>query len=63
MSDSSPRARWPAWFIPAALVVAAVLIRIYFATWDRVVWGDEPFYLWIGKSLWAGAGYNFFGYS
>jgi hypothetical protein len=27
------------------------------------VWGDEPFYLWMGQSLLAGQGYNAFGYS
>ncbi len=63
MSDSSPRRRWPVWLVPAALVVAALLIRVYYTTYDRVVWGDEPFYLWIGESLWSGNGYNFFGYS
>jgi 4-amino-4-deoxy-L-arabinose transferase-like glycosyltransferase len=27
------------------------------------VWGDEPFYLWIGRSLLDGQGYQFFGIS
>ena len=38
-------------------------MRLYFATLPRVVWGDEPFYLWMGQSLLAGTGYNAFGYS
>lgn len=63
MSSSSQRARWPVWVAPVALVVAALLVRLYYTTYDRVVWGDEPFYLWIGQSLWAGHGFNFFGYS
>ncbi len=55
--------RWPGWAVPAALVFLAVLLRVYYTTYDRVVWGDEPFYLWIGQNLWAGDGYSFFGYS
>ena len=63
MGNSSARPRWPVWGVPVALVAAAVLLRVYYTTYARVVWGDEPFYLWIGQSLWAGHGYNFFGYS
>ena len=47
----------------AALVLLAVLLRLAYTTYPRVVWGDEPFYLWLGQSLWAGDGYNIFGYS
>ena len=56
MSNSSARPRWPVWGVPVALVAAAVLLRVYYTTYARVVWGDEPFYLWIGQSLWAGHG-------
>ena len=63
MNALSERRRWPVWIVPVALVAAAVLVRLYYTTYDRVVWGDEPFYLWIGQSLWSGHGFNFFGYS
>jgi hypothetical protein len=38
-------------------------VRLVYTTLPRVVWGDEPFYLWMGQSLLAGQGYNAFGYS
>ena len=46
-----------------ALMGLAAGVRLYFSTYTRVVWGDEPFYLWLGRSLWAGGGYKIFGYS
>ncbi|MEZ4766915.1 MAG: hypothetical protein R2844_00610 [Caldilineales bacterium] len=61
MNTPSERRRWPGWVVP--LRSCCWRLRcVYYATYDRVVWGDEPFYLWIGRSLWAGDGYNFFGY-
>jgi hypothetical protein len=47
----------------AVLIVLGLLVRLYYTTYSRVVWGDEPFYLWLGQSLWSGEGYNLFGYS
>jgi len=29
---------------------------------DRIVWGDEPFYLWLGRNWLTGQGYTFTGY-
>jgi 4-amino-4-deoxy-L-arabinose transferase-like glycosyltransferase len=47
----------------AALVLLAAAARLVAASQQRVVWGDEPFYLWIGRSLLDGQGYQFFGIS
>jgi 4-amino-4-deoxy-L-arabinose transferase-like glycosyltransferase len=30
---------------------------------QRIVWGDEPFYLWLGRNWLTGQGYSFTGYS
>lgn len=48
------------WLIPAVIAVAALALRAALANPARVVWGDEPFYLWDGYNLAAGRGYTFF---
>jgi 4-amino-4-deoxy-L-arabinose transferase-like glycosyltransferase len=50
--------------ILAGLVLWAAAVR----TWvliqpQRIVWGDEPFYLWLGRNWLTGRGYSFTGYS
>lgn len=59
------QARWDRtdWIALAVLVTLGVLVRLFSATAPRVAWGDEPFYLWLGQSVWAGDGYNVMGYS
>lgn len=47
----------------AAIALLAALARLVAASQQRVVWGDEPYYLWIGRSLLDGEGYQFFGIS
>jgi 4-amino-4-deoxy-L-arabinose transferase-like glycosyltransferase len=44
-------------------VLLGLAVRTAWAGTDRVVWGDEPFYLWLGQSWLTGHGYQFFGYS
>jgi hypothetical protein len=51
------------WLLVAGLITLALVVRLIYTTQPRVVWGDEPFYLWAGRSLLAGTGYNIFGYS
>lgn len=63
MTEATGRLRRMEWATLAALILLAAMVRLAYSTVDRVVWGDEPFYLWIGRSLWAGDGYGFFGYS
>jgi 4-amino-4-deoxy-L-arabinose transferase-like glycosyltransferase len=46
-----------------AITLLAAGVRLYAAAQPRVVWGDEPFYLWLGRSLLDGQGYQFFGIS
>ncbi len=48
------------WLVPAAIAVAALVLRAAIASPTRVVWGDEPFYLWDGYHLATGRGYTFF---
>jgi 4-amino-4-deoxy-L-arabinose transferase-like glycosyltransferase len=40
------------------IVLLALLLRAGLATLPRVIRWDEPDYLWLGKSLWSGAGYT-----
>jgi 4-amino-4-deoxy-L-arabinose transferase-like glycosyltransferase len=51
------------YLVLAALALLAAAARIYAAQQPRVVWGDEPFYLWLGRSIVDGQGYQFFGIS
>lgn len=51
------------WVILSLILALGTVVRLYYTTYTRVVWGDEPFYLWLGKSLFSGSGFNVFGYS
>lgn len=51
------------WWLIAAIVLAAMALRALLASPERVVWGDEPFYLWLGRNWLTGRGYTFTGYS
>ena len=48
------------WLWPLALTLTGVALRLALADPARVVWGDEPFYLWDGQNLALGRGYSFF---
>jgi 4-amino-4-deoxy-L-arabinose transferase-like glycosyltransferase len=42
----------------------AAAVRLFaLAQPQRLVWGDEPFYLWLGRNWLSGQGYSFTGYS
>ena len=56
------RVRWETIGLAVSLALAFA-VRVHVAGIPRIVWGDEPFYLWLGQSLWAGQGYHFFGFS
>lgn len=46
------------------LILLAFAVRLALVLFvDRVVWGDEPFYLWLGRNWFEGRGYSFTGYS
>ena len=51
------------WWLVAAVIVLAAGLRVALASPQRVVWGDEPFYLWLGRNWLTGHGYTFTGYS
>jgi len=55
--------RWRQW-LPLLLIWGlALLIRGILVQPERVVWGDEPFYLWLGRNWATGQGYQFVGHS
>ncbi len=56
------RSSWETRWVLLLLVLAAA-VRLYWGLRPRVVWGDEPFYLWLGESLLRGEGFHFFGIS
>jgi hypothetical protein len=56
------RVRWETVGLAISLALAFA-VRVHVAGIPRIVWGDEPFYLWLGQSLWAGQGYQLFGFS
>ncbi|MFZ2487880.1 MAG: glycosyltransferase family 39 protein [Anaerolineae bacterium] len=51
------------WLLLILLIGLGVAVRALATTLPRVAWGDEPYYLWIGRSFWAGTGFNAMGYS
>ena len=53
---------WRQW-LPLLLIWGlAQLIRGILVQPERVVWGDEPFYLWLGRNWATGQGYQFVGH-
>lgn len=46
----------------AGIVLAAALLRILLLLPGRVVWGDEPSYLWLGRNWITGRGFTFTGH-
>lgn len=58
-SISSRTERW----LLAGFVLISLVLHLYFGRGPRVVWGDEPFYLWLGKNWLTGQGYQFLGFS
>lgn len=55
--------RWP-WTLGGIFLLALALraLWVFGVLGDRVVWGDEPFYLWLGRNLWTTGFYSFTGY-
>ncbi len=55
-------------WLPEVLALVGVgvwtaLVRLYALMQpQRIVWGDEPFYLWLGRNWLSGRGYSFTGY-
>jgi hypothetical protein len=55
--------RVPEMFAIAGIAGWALLVRlIALLQPQRIVWGDEPFYLWLGRNWLTGKGYSFTGY-
>ena len=47
----------------AAIALWAAVVRVYAVLQPaRIVWGDEPSYLWLGRNWLTGLGYSFTGY-
>ncbi len=56
--------RSPEVLILVVLAVWVALVRVTALVQpQRIVWGDEPFYLWLGRNWLTGRGYSFTGYS
>ena len=60
MNSNETRAMKLEWLIPLAVAAGALALRAALASPERVVWGDEPFYLWNARNLATGRGYTFF---
>lgn len=41
----------------------ALALHLFWVRGPRVVWGDEPFYLWLGRNWLTGQGYQFLGFT
>ncbi len=61
MVFTKPR-RAPAWGLWAPLAVSGIL-HLLMAARDRIVWGDEPVYLWLGQNWLHGRGFQIFGFN
>lgn len=53
---------WVRWAPLFLLWLIAFALRLVLSQTDRVVWGDEPFYLWLGRNWITGQGYSFVGH-
>ena len=63
---AEPRRRSVAWMRWAPLLLACIVaaaVRILLLQDERVVWGDEPFYLWLGRNWITGRGFAFTGHA
>jgi len=46
-------------FLPPLLLgLLAFIVRYVYAGAERIVWGDEPFYMWLGRNWFSGQGYH-----
>jgi len=55
-------AYWRRWGLLWAIWGLGLGLRLALSQMDRVVWGDEPFYLWLGRNWVTGQGYSFTGH-
>lgn len=63
VASASPRSVRSETRIIALLTLGALIYRVVLLiAVDRIVWGDEPFYLWLGRNWLTGQGYTFTGY-
>jgi len=53
---------WRRWGILGFIWLLALGLRLALSQMDRVVWGDEPFYLWLGRNWIEGRGFSFTGH-
>ena len=60
MNSNKTRAMKLEWLIPLVVAAGALALRAALVSPERVVWGDEPFYLWNARNLATGRGYTFF---
>ncbi len=44
---------------PLLLAFLTLVSRLIYSSFERTVWGDEPFYMWLGRNWFRGDGYNF----
>lgn len=63
-TETQPKSRRSEVLALGALGIWTALVRLVALLQpQRIVWGDEPFYLWLGRNWLTGQGYSFTGYS
>ena len=62
VAESRVEARWQGWLPLALIWLLGCILRLALSQGSRVVWGDEPFYLWLGKNWISGQGFQFMGH-
>lgn len=50
------------WLV-AGLILLSLALHLFWIRLPRVVWGDEPSYLWLGRNWLTGQGYQFLGFT
>ena len=50
------------WLLLALIWLLGFALRLFLSQTGRVVWGDEPFYLWLGRNWITGKGFRFMGH-
>ncbi|NLG49443.1 MAG: glycosyltransferase family 39 protein [Chloroflexi bacterium] len=61
--EQKTRSAWGAWVPLLGIWLIGLVVRLMLTQGQRVVWGDEPFYLWLGRNWITGQGFTFTGHA
>jgi len=63
VKEQKARSAWITWVPLLGVWLIGLVVRLMLIQGQRVVWGDEPFYLWLGRNWITGQGFTFTGHA